>query len=98
MRTLIVALAISLLAGSCLAAGTMKNDSTRELGLKFGESIVRFCYSMGEDNIMDRDELKRLVTVLVEASYMSGENKLNVEDLVDSYITDYNKAYNKAMK
>ena len=93
MRTLLIAILISLLAGPCLAAGTMKYDSPKEVGLKAGEALIRFNYRLGLTHGLSLKETVSMVEMLTKEAYHAGEDELDVEELVDEYVKAFNKSY-----
>ena len=93
MKTLLIAVLISLLAGSCLAAGTMRYDSPKEVGLKAGEALIRLNYRLGLTHGLSLKETVSMVEMLTKEAYHAGEDELDVEELVDEYIKAFNKSY-----
>ena len=95
MKTLVVAIIISLLASTSFAAGTMKYKSDAEIGLMLGESLIRFSYMIGKKNLVESDKLEKYINVLVVSAYAAGENNMGVEDMIERYIVSFKKQANR---
>ena len=93
MKTLLIAIVISLLASTSFAAGHMQYNSDADIGRDFGESTLRFAYAIGLRDSMDLEEITRLTSILLKAGYYAGKENKDLEEGVQSYLTEFNKAY-----